>query len=132
MRSIAPQIHVGCQHHDCCKIDRINRGVTGVTESKRFESFSEFYPFYLQEHTNPRCRALHYIGSTLVLVLLVFSIVAGNYALLWFLPVVGYGFAWVGHFFIEHNRPATFKYPFYSFVGDWVMLKDFLTGRFRK
>jgi hypothetical protein len=45
---------------------------------------------------------------------------------------MGYGFAWIAHFFIEHNRPATFKYPFYSFAGDWVMLKDFLLGRFRK
>ena len=44
------------------------------------------------------------------------------------LPVIGYGFAWVGHFFFEHNRPATFTYPFYSFAGDWVMLFQFLTG----
>jgi hypothetical protein len=61
----------------------------------------------------------------------VFAIVTGRYATLWLLPIVGYGFAWFGHFFIERNRPATFQYPLYSFLGDWVMLKDFLLGRFQ-
>ena len=98
---------------------------------KQFNSFAEFYPYYLSEHDNPVCRTLHYIGSTLVLVLLTVAVVTSNYSLLWFLPIVGYGFAWVGHFFFEKNKPATFKYPVYSFIGDWVMFKDFLMGRFR-
>ncbi len=106
-------------------------GSSRVKESKRFDSFAEFYPYYLKEHTDPRCRALHYIGSSLVVTLLFISMAIGSYALLWLLPIVGYGFAWAGHFFIEHNKPATFRYPLYSFMGDWVMLKDFLTGRFR-
>jgi len=103
-----------------------------VTSKARFQSFAEFYPHYLSEHTDPRCRALHYIGSTLVIALLLFALVTGRYATLWLLPIVGYGFAWFGHFFIEHNRPATFQYPLYSFIGDWVMLKDFLLGRFKE
>ncbi|CAM3621079.1 DUF962 domain-containing protein [Parendozoicomonas haliclonae] len=99
---------------------------------KTFSSFAEFYPYYLEEHSNPVCRALHYIGSTLVLTLLGYALFTEQYKLLWLLPVVGYGFAWVGHFIFEKNKPATFQYPLYSFLGDWVMLKDFLLGRFRK
>ena len=99
---------------------------------KPFSSFAEFYPYYLKEHSNPTCRGLHYIGSLLVLTLLGYSVLTGQYALLVFLPVVGYGFAWIGHFVFEKNKPATFKYPLYSFMGDWVMLKDFLLGCFRK
>ncbi|MGI9283388.1 MAG: Mpo1-like protein [Endozoicomonas sp.] len=95
---------------------------------KQFNSFSEFYPFYLSEHDNTVCRSLHYIGSTLVLILLAVALVTSNYLLLLCLPVVGYGFAWIGHFVFEKNRPATFQYPLYSFMGDWVMYKDFLKG----
>lgn len=101
-------------------------------KQKPFNSFAEFYPYYLKEHSNPTCRGLHYIGSFLVLTLLGYSFLTSQYALLIFLPIVGYGFAWIGHFVFEKNKPATFKYPFYSFLGDWVMLKDFLIGRFRK
>lgn len=103
-----------------------------MTQSKPFSSFDEFYPFYLKEHSHPLCRALHYIGSLLVLATLFYSLFSGRYKLLWLLPIIGYGFAWIGHFFIEKNRPATFKYPWYSFMGDWVMLKDFLTGQINK
>jgi hypothetical protein len=112
--------------------------MTKVNQHKRnneghtFTSFSEFYPFYLTEHSDPLCRALHYIGSLSVLCILAFALVTENYMSLWLLPIVGYGFAWVGHFFVEHNRPATFKYPLYSFLADWVMLKDFFLGRFRR
>ena len=98
----------------------------------KFNTFAEFYPYYLREHRHPTCRLLHYIGSTLVLLTLYLAISTGSYMLLWALPVIGYGFAWVGHFFVEKNRPATFTYPFYSFIGDWVMLKDFVTGQINK
>ncbi len=101
-------------------------------ENQKVTSFSAFYPMYLREHSHPVCRALHYIGSTLVLILLYFAISRSEYVLLWGLPVIGYGFAWIGHFFVEKNRPATFTYPVYSFIGDWVMLKDFLTGQINK
>ena len=98
---------------------------------ERFNSFAEFYPFYLQEHSNDICRRLHYVGSLLVLSILGYAIATQQWALLWLLPVAGYGFAWVGHFVFEKNRPATFQYPLYSLLGDWVMLKDAFTGRIR-
>jgi len=100
-------------------------------DKQEFRSFSEFYPFYLSEHSDRICRRLHYIGSLLVIAILLLALFSHHYMLLLALPVVGYGFAWVGHFFFEHNRPATFRYPAYSFLGDWVMLKDMLTGRIR-
>ncbi len=94
-----------------------------------FRSFSEFYPYYLSEHKDPVCRRLHYIGSTLVLLILATLVVTGLWGYWWLMLVAGYGFAWVGHFKFEHNKPATFKYPFYSLAADWVMYKDFLTGQ---
>jgi hypothetical protein len=94
-----------------------------------FRSFSEFYPYYLSEHKDPVCRRLHYIGSTLVLTILVTLAVTGLWGYWWLMLLAGYGFAWVGHFKFEHNKPATFKYPFYSLAADWVMYKDFLTGQ---
>jgi hypothetical protein len=98
---------------------------------KAFQSFAEFYPFYLSEHVNDTSRRLHYIGSLLVLVVLAWTVFTQNWMLLVALPIAGYGFAWAGHFFFEKNRPATFKYPLFSFIGDWVMLRDALTGRIR-
>lgn len=95
----------------------------------KFHSFREFYPYYLSEHKQPLCRALHYVGSLTVLALLGYMVVTGQWQLAWFLPLIGYGFAWIGHFFVEHNKPATFKYPAYSLLADWVMLADFLTGK---
>ncbi|MGL6289184.1 MAG: Mpo1-like protein [Silanimonas sp.] len=95
-----------------------------------FASFREFYPFYLAEHSNRTSRRLHVIGSSGVLLIL--ALVVAQVLSPWWLlalPVCGYGFAWVGHFFFEHNKPATFKHPLYSLMGDWVMFKDVLTGR---
>lgn len=91
---------------------------------QRFNSFAEFYPFYLQEHKDPACRRLHYIGSSLVIVVVFYALLTASYQWFWSLPIIGYGFAWVGHFRFEKNKPATFQHPFYSFLGDWVMLKD--------
>jgi hypothetical protein len=99
--------------------------------TKRFSTFREFYPFYLGEHSNLVCRRLHFIGSWLVLIIFAIAIWQARPVLLWFMPVAGYGFAWVGHFFFEHNRPATFKYPLYSLMGDWVMWKDIMMGKVR-
>jgi len=98
---------------------------------RRFNSFSEFYPFYLSEHSNQTSRRLHFIGSLGVLALVATAILRGNPWWLLAALLCGYGFAWVGHFFFEHNRPATFKHPFYSFAGDWVMFADILRGRVR-
>jgi hypothetical protein len=97
--------------------------------SERYASFREFYPFYLSEHRNPTCRKLHFAGSTLVIALVVAAVAFANPWLLLLVPVAGYGFAWVGHFGFEKNRPATFTYPAWSFAGDWVMYWQLLTGK---
>lgn len=100
-------------------------------EPARFRNFAEFYPFYLSEHANRSCRRLHFVGSALVLLIAAAALLSGRWLLLWLLPLVGYGFAWIGHFFFEKNRPATFSYPLWSLAGDWVMFRDILTGRIR-
>ncbi len=96
---------------------------------RQFTSFREFYPFYLSEHADRRSRRMHFAGTTLILVLIAVAFVAGNGNWLWLIPVVGYGFAWIGHFVFEKNRPATFEYPIYSLMGDWAMYWDILRGR---
>ncbi|MGB0894491.1 MAG: Mpo1-like protein [Parashewanella sp.] len=100
-----------------------------ATSKKEFASFAEFYPFYLSQHQNSTCRYLHYIGSSLVLLLLAFCLFTQSWFELLLLPILGYGFAWVGHFVFEKNKPATFQYPLYSFIGDWVMLWHWISGR---
>lgn len=94
-----------------------------------FARFRDFYPFYLGEHTNRTCRRLHFIGSSLVLVIVALALALRDARWLLLAPVAGYGFAWVGHFAFEKNRPATFKHPLYSLAGDWVMFWDVLRGR---
>jgi hypothetical protein len=100
-----------------------------AADPRSFHSFAEFYPFYLGEHQNRTCRRLHFVGSSLGLVCLAMLLATGNW--LW-LPaglLVGYAFAWIGHFGFEKNKPASFKRPVYSFMGDWVMYKDIWTGK---
>jgi hypothetical protein len=99
--------------------------------SQAFASFREFYPYYLSEHANTTCRRLHFVGSCIVLGFGAAAVATLNGW--WMLAALlsGYGCAWIGHFFFEKNKPATFKYPFYSFAGDWVMFKDMLTGKIR-
>lgn len=99
--------------------------------SARYTSFAEFYPYYLQEHSNATCRRLHYAGSLLVLGIFAYVLLSQQWPWLLAIPLAGYGFAWIGHFVFEKNRPATFQYPLYSLLGDWVMLKDALTGRIK-
>lgn len=94
-----------------------------------FSSFREFYPYYLSEHADRTCRRLHFAGTSLVILTAVAALASGRYALFGLLPVVGYGFAWVGHFYFEKNRPASFRQPLYSFMGDWVMYWQLLTGQ---
>jgi hypothetical protein len=96
-----------------------------------YSSFAEFYPFYLSEHSDRRCRRMHFIGSTLVVVVVVLALAGGQLRWLWLAPVAGYGFAWIGHFGFEKNRPATFKHPLYSLMGDWVMYGQMLRGKIR-
>ena len=97
--------------------------------SGRYRSFAEFYPFYLAEHRNRACRRLHFVGSALVLVIVALAIGVRDPRWLLAAPLAGYGFAWVGHFAFEKNRPATFQHPLYSLMGDWVMFRDILIGR---
>jgi hypothetical protein len=95
----------------------------------RYQSFEEFWPFYLGEHRDPRNRALHYVGTTLAIGSVATAAVTLNPAWLLVAPVVGYAPAWIGHFVIEKNRPATFKYPVWSLRGDLKMLRLALSGR---
>ncbi len=94
-----------------------------------YSTFSEFYPHYLSEHRHPVNRRLHFLGSTCALVLLIYALYAGAWWAFAAAALVGYGCAWVGHFFFERNKPATFRHPLYSFLADWVMYKDILTRR---
>ena len=93
----------------------------------RYQTFRAFYPFYLTQHRNAVCRMLHFIGSSVVLLLVFSAVLTRRWGLLLLVPLVGYGFAWVGHFYFEKNRPATFTYPLYSLAGDWVMFWQLLT-----
>lgn len=95
----------------------------------RFTSFAEFWPFYLREHAKPATRAMHYAGTTLALMIAVAAVVTGNWWWILVTPLVGYAFAWIAHFKIEHNRPATFGYPLWSFLADYKMWGYWLTGR---
>lgn len=102
---------------------------TTAVDPRSFQSFSEFYPFYLGEHNNRTCRRLHFVGSSLGIGFLIVAVITLNP--LWILAglVCGYAFAWIGHFGFEKNKPASFKRPLYSFMGDWVMYKDIWTGK---
>ena len=102
-----------------------------MDRTAQFRTFDEFYPYYLSEHSNPTCRRLHFVGTSLVIALLAYAIGSGKWMLLLAVPVVGYGLAWVGHYFFEKNRPATFTYPFYSLLGDFAMFRDVLLGKVR-
>ena len=97
--------------------------------ARDYSSFAEFWPFYLREHSKPRTRALHYAGTTLVVGLAFFAILSGRWLWLLAIPVAGYGFAWIAHFKVEKNRPATFTYPLWSLAADFRMWWLWLTRR---
>jgi hypothetical protein len=100
-----------------------------MTDEKSFRSFGDFYPFYLSEHANRTSRRLHVVGTTLAVLLLGAALVTQRWWLGGAALIEGYAFAWVGHFFFEHNKPATFKYPLFSLMGDWRLWWDVMTGR---
>jgi hypothetical protein len=93
-----------------------------------FQSFEDFWPFYVREHSKKATRNLHFVGTTLAMASVAAGLLTGRRSLLLAAPVVGYGMAWIGHFFVEQNRPATFTYPAWSFRGDMVMWWKTLTG----
>lgn len=96
---------------------------------EKLKSYSDFYVFYLTEHRNKISRILHFIGTFLFFVVLIYLLLTKNFILLWILPVIGYGFAWLGHFFFEKNQPATFKYPFWSLISDFRLFFALLIGK---
>jgi hypothetical protein len=98
--------------------------------TERYRTYEEFWPFYVSQHRNPTCRALHFTGTSLVLASLALAVLDSP---LWLLaaPVAGYGFAWLGHFAFEKNRPATFTYPLWSLRGDFRMYRLMLRGRMK-
>ena len=99
---------------------------------KRIETYAEFWDFYVREHSEPLTRLLHFAGTSLSLVLLVWSIKNETYRFLPLCLVIGYGFAWFSHFVVEKNKPATFKYPFWSFISDYKMMFYMLTGKMNR
>lgn len=96
---------------------------------KKFTSLKEFYPFYLSEHRNLTSRILHFIGTALVVLSFITAILFHDFRFFVAIPFLGYGFAWVGHFFFEKNKPATFKYPAYSLASDFILFWDLLSGK---
>ena len=107
----------------------MNTAVAPAVDPKSFHSFAEFYPFYLGEHSNRTCRRLHFVGSTLALACLGMLLYTGQWQYLLLGLLCGYGFAWIGHFVFEKNKPASFKRPLYSFMGDWMMYGQIWRGR---
>ena len=96
-----------------------------------YHTFQEFYPFYLSEHSNRTCRLLHFIGTTIAVALLLAAAITQTWWLILVALVQGYTFAWIGHFCFEHNKPATFTYLRFSFLGDWRMWWEILTNKIR-
>ncbi|WP_416877164.1 Mpo1-like protein [Litorimonas sp.] len=99
---------------------------------KAIKTYSEFWPFYLREHSKPATRGWHYVGTAIGLGILVFAIFTARWWMLPLMLVAGYFFAWMSHATVEKNRPATFTYPFWSFISDFKMFFCFLTGQMPK
>lgn len=103
-----------------------------MTTNRPIRTYADFWPYYLQEHAKPATRAIHYFGTAASALCAAGAVATGNP---WFIPaalVAGYGPAWTGHFFIEHNRPATFTYPLWSLVSDYRMFFRWLTGGLKR
>lgn len=96
---------------------------------ERIKTYSEFYKFYLTEHQNKVSRRLHFIGTALVFLEVVLLSYYHHWEMWYVLPITGYFFAWVGHFFFEKNKPATFKYPLWSLLSDFKLFFEFLLGK---
>ena len=100
-----------------------------MSTEKIYTTFWNFYPYYLTEHARPINRAMHFVGTSLVIACFVFGILRADWRFFLAIPLCGYGFAWFGHFILEKNRPATFKYPLYSLGSDFVMYFHIITGQ---
>jgi hypothetical protein len=104
---------------------------TGAGPVKTYQTFDEFWPYYLSQHENRICRGLHLTGTSLGILIFLNGLVHGHWRAIFPALIVGYGFSWVGHFFFEKNRPATFTYPKWSFKADFKLLKLFYTGKLK-
>jgi hypothetical protein len=102
-----------------------------MSEEESFRDFGDFYRFYLSEHANRTSRRLHFAGTSIAVALLITALITRIWWLVAVAFVEGYAFAWVGHFFFERNKPATFKYPLRSLMGDWRLWWEILTGKAR-
>jgi len=122
---VIPGIAAPCTTH----IDKLKFVGHQTMTERRYKSFSEFWPFYISEHSRPGTRILHLIGTTSGILLAVYVIVTGKWWLFPLALIPGYGGAWLGHFLIEKNKPATFQYPLWSFMGDYKMIALMITGR---
>jgi hypothetical protein len=100
-----------------------------MMEPSPIRTYAEFWPYYLREHQKPGTKALHILGTAIALALLIVAIASGNWQVLLAAVVAGYFFAWVGHFFVERSRPATFTYPVWSLISDFRLFFTFLAGR---
>ena len=96
---------------------------------ERYKSFEDFYPYYIAEHDHKYTKLMHFIGTSISIYFLIKFLLSFNFLFILYALLAGYGFAWVGHFFIEKNKPATFKYPFYSLKGDYKMYLEILQGK---
>ena len=96
---------------------------------RSFANLHEFYGYYLGEHRDRTCRRLHLCGTTLAVLCAAGSAISGRWPLLLAGVLLGYGLAWIGHFFFERNSPATFRHPLRSLACDFLMFRDMLTGR---
>jgi hypothetical protein len=96
---------------------------------KRYTNFKDFYPYYLSEHSHKTTKLLHFIGTSISLYFLFNFFRTFDFVYIILSLLSGYGFAWISHFFIEKNKPATFKYPFYSFIGDHLMFIEIIMGK---
>lgn len=103
-----------------------------MAAEKKYKTLKSFYPYYLTEHSDVTNRVLHFSGTALLLACLILGVISGRWLFFALIPVLGYGFAWFGHFFIEKNKPATFTYPLYSLTSDFLMFWDMLTGQINK
>jgi hypothetical protein len=105
-----------------------NENMQSKSETKTFATFAEFWPFYLGEHSTLQCRIQHFLGTSVSATFIVVAVLTGSPSWLIFALIAGYGCAWWGHFVFEKNRPATFKFPLYSFMGDWKMFWMMMVG----
>ena len=100
-----------------------------MSAERAYKTLKEFYPYYLTEHQNKTCQALHFVGTGLIIGIFITMLLTQVWWMFFLIPLVGYGFAWIGHFAFEKNKPATFQYPGFSLASDFIMFYHILTGQ---